>query len=230
MRINNQQGFSVVLVLAVVVVLGLVGAAGWYIYKSQNKNQQEVVADTAEQSENLEEDIDKVPEETQADEQKEPVVINGPNYKSVNNKYSLVLPNGWKLYGSPDNDNLIAFDANDIKPDKDAPGTVTILSGGRDGTVAFYLIYDYKSGENAYLSPDLKVTKTYTTNNGVKVTKSTRYQTKKPEGQDIPIGTREYSYMLTKDGENIRIVHQVLPGETDQSSNIEELIVSTKFL
>lgn len=36
---NNQKGFSVVEILIVIVVVGLLGGAGWYVWKSKDKNQ-----------------------------------------------------------------------------------------------------------------------------------------------------------------------------------------------
>jgi len=35
---NNQKGFSIALVLMVVVVVGLIGAVGWLVYDRQNNN------------------------------------------------------------------------------------------------------------------------------------------------------------------------------------------------
>lgn len=218
--INNQVGFGTVEVILIIVIVALLGVIGWFVYdRSQNKTTSisTTTAPTAPTKTNTTIPLDET--------------AGWLKYTSQNSKYILAIPDGWKLTVMKGDDNPIAWNASDIKYISGTAGKVTVVEGGRDGSsTAFYLLYNYKINEGTYLSQDLKKIKSYKTVNGVYVVKSSRTQTKEPEGMDIPMGTVEYTYDLSYKSKNIHIVHDVLTGEPDQSKRIEQMIGTLKFL
>lgn len=214
---KSQRGSAEVVAVAVLVV-ALAGAVGFIAWNNLNKE------DSAKNDQSSQVDNNKASGSTLSSD--------WFVYESLNKKYSVSIPDGWSLTGSPESEDIVAFESDSIVYKEGTKGTVERTEGGRgDSSVAFYLLYDYKENSGSYLSPDLKEVKSYTADQGVKVTKSTRTQKSRAENMvDIPIGTTEFTYDLYKGSTGVHIVHDILEGETDQTNLIEEMIETFKFL
>lgn len=223
MKNIRQKGFGMVEILIVIVVVGLLGTIGWLVYDRQKNNK----VDRPQQSSNQVQPTATTEKQTTSTTPSDSWL----KYTSQNNKYSLAIPDGWHLESIKGEDDLSAWDTKNISFVAGTRAKVDTVGGGRDGSsIAFSLIYNYKTNEKSGFSDRLKKIKTYTTTNGVTVDKYSRTQTNEPEDRDIPKGTTEFVYRLTHNGVVIHIKHDVLLGETDQTQHIEDAIATLKIL
>lgn len=223
MKKLNSKGFTVVEAIIVLVVLGIVGGGSWYVWSKQNKTQ--APSDNTNTSQTNQVTSDATPQT-----KTEPTVHWLLSFTSQNNKFSVSIPDGWKLTQTEGYDMIYAWNASEIVYKDGTTGEVATTSGGRDGSsIAFSMYLDPKSGESV-MPPESRKISTYMTESGITVDKYTRTQTKVPEDMDIPKGTTEYQYILRLNDKQIRIVHDVLVGETEQTKIIEQMIATVKFL
>lgn len=227
MKKLNSRGFSAVEIVIVIIIVGLIGAVGWLVNDRQKTNK--TMGQSATHV-----DAKKTPETpTKANEGKKSIDATAQwlKYTSQNRKYSLSIPDGWELNSLQGADDLEAWTSSKIIFAEGKIAKVDVVQGGRDGSsIAFWVIYNFKGDESSYVSSGLNKVKTYNTDNQVAVNKYTRMQTQEPEGMDIPRGATEYKYSLSFNNKKIQITHDVLSGETDQSSRIEQMIETLKFL
>lgn len=82
----NQKGFSVVEVLIVFIVLGLIGGAGWYVWKKNNDTKP---ANTQNSEQNKQTSNGPTPDE----------YTNWKTYTSTKGGFSFKYPNDWVITG-----------------------------------------------------------------------------------------------------------------------------------
>jgi prepilin-type N-terminal cleavage/methylation domain-containing protein len=83
----NQKGFSVVEILIVIMVVGLIGGAGWYVWQSKNKDKNTNTSDSSQSTSNK---VDK----------KQEAPTSTSNLKTTNlasNKVSFSSPSSWEV-------------------------------------------------------------------------------------------------------------------------------------
>ena len=221
---NKKQG-SKQTVAIIVLSLALLTALGWifyqnFIFKQTPQKDTEIIAVNKNKS-----SVDK--------EKTDKASSSWFNYMSVNKKYIVAIPDGWSLSAISNTDNITAWTADKIKYAEGKKSIVETSNDGRDGSsTAFYLLYDYKVNQGAFLSPDLKKINSFVTSQGIKVDKYSRTQQTRGDemSMDIPVGTKEYTYDFYKDNVRVHIVHDILKGEVDQSSTIEQMLDTFKFI
>jgi Prokaryotic N-terminal methylation motif len=221
---NNQKGFSIFEILIVIVILFLIGAVSWLVYDRQkSKSSANKVSTKIDVS-------DQKNEGPKSSSTIDPTA-KWLKYTSQNKKYSISIPDGWSLNSLMKSDGIYAWDATSIKYSEGNIASVKVVEGGRDGSSIGFMMWLNNDGNiGSFMSPELTKVNTYVTPNAINVNKYTRTQKNEPEGMDIPKGTLEYKYELIKDGSKIYIIHDILPGEKDQSQLIEQMIQTTKFL
>lgn len=96
---KNTEGFSVVEILIVVVVVGLLGATGWFVYSKQKS------PDQSSASQNTSEQKDKIQPITDSDSEKETIKTE----TITNKKFSVNLPIDWNRRNCMDHDGLGAL-------------------------------------------------------------------------------------------------------------------------
>ncbi len=105
----KQKGFSPIQILLVLVVIGLIGGTGWYVWESRNKTSQ-TLADTSKAA----------GEAQKAEKKKETAkpatdpVADWVTYKSTVGVFTLKHPKTWVGAKSPElcSENLVLFGAN----------------------------------------------------------------------------------------------------------------------
>jgi prepilin-type N-terminal cleavage/methylation domain-containing protein len=112
---NNQKGFSAVEVLIVILIVGLIGAVGWFVYDRQNTDK------TATNNVGQSDDSDKNAEYSQELKQ---------GYKLYeNDDLYLQYPDTWEQYELADQVGTVYFKSPDFKaPTAEGPGP-TALAG-----------------------------------------------------------------------------------------------------
>lgn len=98
---NNQKGFGVVEMLIVLVVLGLIGGVGWFIYSRRDRDPSPQSIEPL-YTQNHKEDIQVT---TDPDSLKETIDTD----KITNKKFSVNLPSNWNYRACSDHDGLGAL-------------------------------------------------------------------------------------------------------------------------
>lgn len=218
----KKQSGSAHVIIVIILVVALIGALGFIFW-------QNFVAKKADTKTSSEETSKPAAKE---EPKKEPTLsANWFVYESQNKKYSMAIPDGWRLRTLQGNDDL--FLRAGLTYSAGTPAVVEAVEDyGSDGG-AFSLNYDYKSDPNFSSSDwftEADKLETYTTKNSVVTTKYSRTQTAEPEGMGYPKGTVTYAYKLSDNDANAVIIYHVRLGESDQSQYIKEAIDTLKFL
>lgn len=220
---KNEKGFGAVGGLVILLIVSLVGVIGYTVYNAQNKSESKSGSSSATSVVNKPNNDAK---EAAAKTETKWLL----KYTSQNKKFSVYVPDGWKLSSTLNYDTLYAWNSSDIQYKEGAKAEVQTFEGGRDGSSIAFSMWYLDNAEELYLSPDTQKVKSYKTASGVTVDKYVRTQTKEPEEMDIPKGTTEYKYVLNSNNRLIVITHDVLPGEPEQSTLIEKMIETLEFL
>lgn len=209
---NNSRGFSTVEVLLIVLVLVLLCSAGWYVYsKNQDKtNDGEISNPKSSTSSKVSDDKNNL------DKTKGWFI-----YEAPDKKYSIKLPDGWKLKVADGGSSPYAISAQDISSTAGAAATVIASDYAGDISHVAFAMSDAPEG---FFGQEPRGTKqlTFLTKGGLEVS---RYDfTVEDEPEDLPQGMIRYDYRISKDGKNFQVVHDVLKGEAAQTSLVEEAI------
>lgn len=158
------------------------------------------------------------------------VPYSGLPYTHPDTVFKVTVPNGWALMvqtrANGGASALVARAGSDIVyKATQAPLINPITASAEDCCVAFMMAYDPDASTVANKLG--KLTKQSSTKlNGYSVSTYYRYQTAQPKGTDIPIGAKEYYYVISNQNHSIHITHDVKQGDTDMSGYIEQLLQS----
>lgn len=97
---NNQKGFGPIEALLILILLGIVGAAGWYVILAKN--------DTYKSFDSAAETEVKIESKTESNEQKDPTA-DWVAYSNKEGKFSLQYPPNWIKSSNPCSDDSIDF-------------------------------------------------------------------------------------------------------------------------
>lgn len=205
---HNQKGFGAVETLLIIVILGLLGGVGWYVYQSQNKHNQK-----------------DQPASTTNEYKKEPEVKDETadwlSFTPDSKLYTVKLPDGWTF--DHQNDECDCLLSKTLISKKGTLATIEKVQGGRDGGVGYFIAVDQtdKSAER-FADQYTKIGEFKTA--GLTGTKYMYEQTTEPEGIGLPKGSKEYVYYFIKDGKGIYISYSVTPESENQLELIEKSI------
>ena len=216
---KNEKGFGSMEILLVIVVVGLLAVVGWLFLDRYTNNEAATTDDSSRiRTDDPKENAEKIDE-----------TANWLNYTSPRGTYSIKVPDGWNLDDLSSNgiDGLWAWNSEAIQHAANTEATVTEIKGGRGGSsAAFALIYGYVDGNTFNIEGSVR--DTYRTDNGYDVS---QYYFVEPgrEGMYPAEGTISYVYDIKSQTKRVTIKHDILAGETDQSSLIEEMIKTLKI-
>lgn len=233
--IKNQKGFAPVEVLLVLIVIGLIGGIGWYVYGKQQKKgtpKQVTITNFEECKAAGNPIMESYPEQCSADgktftnsgqQAKKPAAEEGSwlSYEPANKSYSVRVPDGWSLI-ELDN-NLYGRDYEKLAYKAGERASVEVLKeGGWDGASPFALYYPEPDSEP--FVPEGTLVDSFVTNSELKVKKYVYVQEIAPDGIGYQKGDKAYTYCFDKAGKNIVISHVVSLGQKDQSALVERMV------
>ena len=208
---RNQKGFSAVEGLLVLVIIGVIGGVGYYVYNSRKETTK--YQDNANKS-SLEVATGK--KQIEKDE-----VADWLLYEPTEKQYSIRIPDGWNLENLQSSNLYGRLPAN-ITYKSGTKATVTSTEGGWDGASSFSLYYPKQNADQ--IVREGKEQGTITTNAGPKAHKYYLLQETDPVGIGYAKGSKVYSYYFDADGKYIQVQQYVLPGQTEQTELIEKSI------
>lgn len=212
---GHHQGFGVVEALLILVIVGILGGVGWFVYHS-NKKPTRVISDTAPVQSETPKTADKtvVPAKDETDD--------WLLYESPGKEYKIRLADGWNISRTGTTDFIYAWAITDLKLKPGVPATVTQVDGGRDGSsMAFSLIIPTVPVENFVRGDKQTQLKTQ---GGLTIDKYIFTQTVEPEGPDLPKGSKEYRYVIKKSSKTITVVHDENVGEPNLVDLVEKVV------
>lgn len=217
MRKTNQKGFGIVEVLLLIVLMGLVGGVGYYVYSQSKKNDTESKTQVGVTTEKPA--TEKAPAVT--DETADWLL-----YESPGKEFSIRLADGWVLERYQKLAPIYAAESSNIVLKNGTKAKIVEVDGGRDfNYVAFGLWY--------YDAQDLNTVgtmqKTFKTDQGLNVEKYYYKQLTEPDGIGLPKGTEEYNYYIKSGEKYVGINHDVIPGQTEQTVLVEKVIKTLKI-
>jgi prepilin-type N-terminal cleavage/methylation domain-containing protein len=206
----NHKGFSLVEILIVIVVIGLLGAAGWFIYDRQNTN-------NTEQSNSQQ---GNQPQNSTANESEDAEKKPSTNWLLRQSSNATIhVPDGLEFLAAPGED----FDF--VVPDQ-LQGTLVYKEGVLAKQIGephkhfdLGLIVGYNNEGFNDRGTKIKELSTYS---GLSVDVKLYEQTTEPDGVDFPKGAKHLKYTVTKGSNYINIDYVYLgSGYVDA---IEEMV------
>jgi len=209
---KSQQGFTVVEGLLIVLILSVLGFAGYYVMTQNKKDKTADATSTIEKSKDSSTPASSVKDETE----------DWYEYQPANKEYTIKLPDGWELQYGENTTSLYGFSYESITYVAGEKAKVTLV-GGRDwGAIPFLLNYS-ATGSVVF---DVVGTKqsSFKTNSGLTVDKYYNLVTSDPETMGPPKDTKQYSYEVKKGTSVVVVQHDIVPDGTDQTAIIEKVI------
>lgn len=205
---SNQKGFSVIEGFLIVVVVGLIGFVGWYVWHSKQAVD-ESLSNTGKSS---------TPAVTKDDP-----TASWKLFTAKDDVYSFRVADGWKL----NYDGVATLYGNVSADLAGKPATITTVQGGRDGRVPFLVYYDenLKTQFTGYTAAGSAQSKDV---EGSKYTLVTG-ETGSAGQADTPKGTKYYAYYFVKNGHGLYFNYSVTPTETDLVTTVEQMIKTATF-
>jgi type II secretory pathway pseudopilin PulG len=210
--IKTQRGFAVLEAVLILVIVGIITAAGYYVWQSSQKANKSL--NNASDSSAL-----KSNDETAA----------WYLYESPGNKYSIRIPDGWDLYqNGSDSFSPLLEDLNGLAIKSGTKGKVDAGPAyGKDRDTGFSIDYADPSAsddtaksltDGATKLPDLK------TKSGLTIQRYDYVQTKDPEGPGLPKGGKAYIYLIFKDKKLVTCWYGIHNSDADYHENIEKAL------
>lgn len=214
MKLRNQTGFGAVQLLLFVILIGLIGGSGYYVYKVQQNTNKSL--DSANKT--LEELAEKKQDQPETSTKEEDSWF---LYEPSDKAFSVRIPDGWQgiaLY-----DNLFVRDPAKMIYAKGTKAQVEVLEeGGWDGASPFGLYYPKQNADQIVREGTEQTS--LKTDRGLTVHKFIYTQESEPDGIGYQKGAKVYNYYFDADGKYIQVSHVVNPGETDRHEIVEQLI------
>lgn len=224
---ENQQGFAIVEALLVVVIVGMIGFVGWYVYSAQKDTDKTL--DAASKSQVPTKTVKPKPAATNDETSKWLL------YTSPGNEFSMRLADGWKLERYQKTPALYTFSSKDLTYASGVKAVVTEVEGGKDGSgTGLSISYADTSSKAAHYSPpDGSVqSATFQTTSGIDVKTYEYTETRaQVEGMGaIAQGGKIYSYILdSSKGHSMYVYYGFEPGDTDTHLLVEKCVKTISF-
>ncbi|HMS23996.1 MAG TPA: hypothetical protein PKB09_04285 [Candidatus Saccharibacteria bacterium] len=207
MKKLNQSGFGTIEAVIVVVVVALIGAAGWYVVSMKNKE----TDTTTEKSAAV---------ETPSDGCTAPA----KEIHSREDTFSLCIPGGWELFSTTDPESFIVDTPFAVDGTKEAVVKEENI-GGSDGSRDQFIVFVAEENYQGWTDDSAKKS-TFVLNDG---TEGTAYSMKHTNvSADDGLGPvedeQDYEYLFEKNGKFIHAVYTVLPGTTNEVETVESVL------
>lgn len=218
MRVN-QRGFGVLQLILLIVLVGIIGGTGAYVYKAQK--------DTKKSLDNTSQNLDQIAHDKQegAAEDTAKEEDSWTLFEASDKAYSVRIPDGWQ--GVALNDNVFVLDASKLVYKQGTKAQIEVLSdGGWDGPSPFMLYFPRQNYDQ--IVHEGVAEGDITTDSGLVVHKYKYVETKDPEAIGYAKGSTVYNYYFDAPGKYIQVGHVFPQGGTDQSAFVERLIKTTQ--
>ncbi len=221
MKKLNQKGFGIVEVLLVILLIGLVGGIGYYVYNQAQKNDEtsQPSGDTSGKIEKKAETVPVVKDET----------TNWLLYESPGGEFKIKLADGWSFTRYMKYPSIFQLDNKlEIKPGTRA--VVEEVTGGRDFNTGLSISYSTaKELSEPWQAPQGKKQLSGTTKAGLTIDKYYLEVTEEPQGIGVPAGGKQYEYYVGNKKGRLGLIYSFGPNQTDYHKEVEKILSSIQI-
>ena len=209
MKKLNQKGFGAVEAIIVLVVVVLLGAAGWFVY---DKNHNSKVSTTPTPN--------TTPSARPTDDASKWYL-----YTSYDGTYKIRLADG--LTFSRNSDSSAICTRGSVVELGSTTAKVEIENNGHEGGGGLCINYFAKSSDASWDFGEKR--QGFKTNAGLEVEKYYYYQATEPEAAGLRKGDEEYTYRIIKDGKAVVIAYSVMAGEKANTDLVEKMVKTVEL-
>lgn len=212
---SNQQGFGIVEIVAVILVLVLLGTGGWVVYK-HNKKSASASTTTTTKATNTGHEQTTTTDPT----------ARWKKVDSIGGAYSIRIPDGWELANYPDN----TLHGDGLTYSKGTPATITTESNPYAGDQKRFNVSFSEQTTSQNLAPQWQSPNPYgneaSEDFSIGDLKGTRFSieyTRTVTG--VTKGDKLYQYeFLLPGGKGLNILYIQYAGDTDNLKLVEQAI------
>ncbi len=217
-----SAGFTALEGLLILVIVGILGGTGWYVWNAHNKaNDTLTNADAANSS------VAKYSKKLAS--QKKDETASWLQYESPDKKITMKIPDGWKLT-EMNSTGLFHVDDNGFAISSGTKAVITKATGGRGYSTGLAILFD-QSLTKDYCGKMLRGVKqdSLKTLSNIEIVKYKYAQTEKDLPDDVPYGGTAFNYCVTQSGYSIYVNYGIGPSDTDYSQNLEKALKTVTF-
>jgi hypothetical protein len=244
MKKLKTKGFSAVEGLVILMLVGVVGGVGWYIYQTKHKASSsadnESNSSTSSDQSNIithNPTIDKVSVK-ERNLQPSPRTNNWLVYNGQSSQFSLHIPDGWKIStymrfpdaltswcGAPDNSAANTYNLDCITYKQGVKAIITDKAFPTEGFS--YFSFTYQEGVKNFpeQSDSEKVLEKLITKAVTIYKTESNYQPYKEESRTLE-GIKYYNYYIKKNDKFFLLHYAMKPGEINQLEIVEDMLAT----
>lgn len=225
---SNQSGLAVIETVLILVVIGIIGFTGWYVWQSKQKSDEMLTPNqSSSQSSGKSKAAtnDNGAKQT-ASEQSDSWLL----FTSAKNEFSIRVPDGWKLEQYEDSPSLYTFSNDNLQIIPGQKAVITRVSAGKDGNGEGFGVSFVQSLAEMGIPAGVK--SSFQTDQGYEVAV---YRNVVSPGSSegaggLPDGGVSYTYLITKSAtKNIYAWYGYSTGQTDHHVSVEAALKTLKL-
>lgn len=223
---KNEQGFSAVEGLLILVIVGSIGGVGYFVYQSKSKTTSSL--NNTAKSQNEPQKSTKQAVEKKAE--KASAISYGAMLTSLNKQFTISIPDGWTVTNDTEIDYALAVGGQNMIYKKGAPTKIVNALGHRGGgiTTTSFVVQFSKDALDQYYSAS-KETGTIKLNNGKEGKKYLLVSDGGPDDVGTIKGTKFYGYQFKNEKGSTIINYTLSPSDSDQLEVVENVVKTLKF-
>ncbi len=213
---KNTKGFTLIEGLLILVIAGVLGGTGWYVWHHHKKTTIPSSSTTSPTSASS----------TQSTTSATPDPTANWTLFTSQDGFSIRIPDGWQLINN--NGELISpVDSSSLTYKAGTAATITKQTLGDDAVHPFVI---YSPG---YTDQQLKSANYQNLGQiSAKNTIATKYyyeQTSQPQGLGLDKGDKEYRYHFASGQKTVDVTYVIRPGDSDNTNMVEKAVKTFSF-
>ena len=220
MKKLDTKGFGAVEAILILVILGVIGGAGFLVYRSQNETKT-----TLDNAVNSQGETEKSEESNASQLPKNDETASWSAFTPNSKSYTIKLPDGWAFLHQNDECDCLLTKSMIFK--KGTPATIETSKGGRDGFTGLFIATDDKDRASERFNSGHQKTGTVKIGD-LEGDKYFYEQTAEPTGLGLSKGGKTYSYYIPKGNRFIYISYSVELGQQNNLELVEQAIQTLK--
>jgi hypothetical protein len=221
---QGQSGFAVLETILILIIVGLIGFTGWYVWHSkQNAND---ALSKSDANNIVGTKVSKLGDKCSISSPS----MEGRMFVASDSNYTYCLPNGWELQGGGTLAQSSLFSSLENPTYSAATDPKLLPGGGGDGIKPLFVLEsDLKNAPKGTTNEFAKVGSFETQSGSGTEYEGTQTKADTRDVQEAEPGTVEHLYVVTKGNVVISFDYFVLPGKTDNAVQVKAVAQTVKI-